>query len=363
MFSCQITAPNRRCRGYRSEEIAEGLGLIATCEKNKIKMFQAGAIPKLMLMMESGSSREKIFAIKVVWQLAFHQTTREKLKENSDLMKLLEELSKDSDSGVSNTAQGARWVIEKQAEEKSKTKRESSQPETTGHVMISYQWENQKVMLEVNKRLQSVGIKVWMDVEHMAGSTLQAMAEAVEKAYVVVICISPKYKESPNCRTEAEYSFQLRKEMIPLMMQRNYKPDGWLGAVLGTKLWVDFTQKSIFEESMNQLIKLIGGYAPLSNDAVKGPIVPSNANQQMANKSVPVVSTWTKEDVAAWLKENKLDFCLTLFAAYDGPLMHQLQQLRKEAPDFFFKSLRRDIGFSSLTEILQFIDALEKLHN
>lgn len=43
-------------------------------------------------------------------------------------MKLLEELSKDSDSGVSNTAQGARWVIEKQAEEKSKTKRESSQP-------------------------------------------------------------------------------------------------------------------------------------------------------------------------------------------------------------------------------------------
>ncbi|MGH0132218.1 UNVERIFIED_CONTAM: hypothetical protein FKN15_021639, partial [Acipenser sinensis] len=208
-----LTAPNRRCRGYRSEEIAEGLGLIATCEKNKIK---------------------------------------------------------------------------------------------------------------------SVGIKVWMDVEHMAGSTLQAMAEAVEKAYVVVICISPKYKESPNCRTEAEYSFQLRKEMIPLMMQRNYKPDGWLGAVLGTKLWVDFTQKSIFEESMNQLIKLIGGYAPLSNDAVKGPIVPSNANQQMANKSVPVVSTWTKEDVAAWLKENKLDFCLTLFAEYDGPLMHQLQQLCKE---------------------------------
>lgn len=114
---------------------------------------------------------------------------------------------------------------------------------------------------------------------------------------------------------------------------------------------------------MNQLIKLIGGYAPLSNDAVKGPIVPSNANQQMANKSVPVVSTWTKEDVAVWLKENKLDFCLTLFAEYDGPLMHQLQQLRKEAPDFFFKCLRRDIGFSSLTEILQFIDALEKLHN
>ena len=39
-----------------------------------------------------------------------------------------------------------------------------------------------------------------MDVDNMQGSTLQAMAEAVEDADVVLVCFSQKYKNSPNCR-------------------------------------------------------------------------------------------------------------------------------------------------------------------
>lgn len=34
-----------------------------------------------------------------------------------------------------------------------------------------------------------------------AGSTLEAMALAVEKAAVILVCMSQKYKDSPNCRT------------------------------------------------------------------------------------------------------------------------------------------------------------------
>jgi len=34
-----------------------------------------------------------------------------------------------------------------------------------------------------------------------AGSTLEAMALAVEKAVVVLICMSQKYKDSPSCRS------------------------------------------------------------------------------------------------------------------------------------------------------------------
>lgn len=39
-----------------------------------------------------------------------------------------------------------------------------------------------------------------MDIDHMGGSMLQDMAEAVENAKIVLICISKKYKNSPNCR-------------------------------------------------------------------------------------------------------------------------------------------------------------------
>ena len=42
---------------------------------------------------------------------------------------------------------------------------------------------------------------MWMDVEEMSGSTLEAMALAVEKAAVVLVCACEKYKLSPSCRT------------------------------------------------------------------------------------------------------------------------------------------------------------------
>jgi hypothetical protein len=35
----------------------------------------------------------------------------------------------------------------------------------------------------------------------MEGSMLQMMASAIEKAAVILVCYSEKYKDSKNCRT------------------------------------------------------------------------------------------------------------------------------------------------------------------
>ena len=69
------------------------------------------------------------------------------------------------------------------------------------HVMISYQWDVQKLMIQLKSKLQAEGYKVWMDIDEMGGSTLESMATAVENASVVLVCVSQKYKESPNCRS------------------------------------------------------------------------------------------------------------------------------------------------------------------
>ena len=45
--------------------------------------------------------------------------------------------------------------------------------------------------------------------------------------------VSLAYKESPNCRLEANYAHQQAVDMIPLMMQESYQPAGWLGLILG----------------------------------------------------------------------------------------------------------------------------------
>ena len=36
---------------------------------------------------------------------------------------------------------------------------------------------------------------------------------------------------------EANYAHQQELDMIPLMMQNDYSPKGWLGLILGTRLW------------------------------------------------------------------------------------------------------------------------------
>jgi hypothetical protein len=39
----------------------------------------------------------------------------------------------------------------------------------------------------------------WMDIHCIYGDALDSMADAVEKASVVLICMTENYKESPNC--------------------------------------------------------------------------------------------------------------------------------------------------------------------
>lgn len=53
------------------------------------------------------------------------------------------------------------------------------------------------------------------------------VAEAIEGSALVLVCMTEKYKESPNCRLEGEYCNQQKKPFIPLLMQDKYRPNGW----------------------------------------------------------------------------------------------------------------------------------------
>ena len=39
--------------------------------------------------------------------------------------------------------------------------------------------------------------------------------------------MTSKYKQSVNCRAEAEYAFSRNKPIVPLIMEKGYMPDGW----------------------------------------------------------------------------------------------------------------------------------------
>ena len=70
------------------------------------------------------------------------------------------------------------------------------------HLMVSYQWDHQNAVVRIVASLKMRSFTVWFDLEAMSGSTLDAMAAAVEGASCVLLCMSEKYKASANCRLE-----------------------------------------------------------------------------------------------------------------------------------------------------------------
>ena len=64
-------------------------------------------------------------------------------------------------------------------------------------------------------------------------------------------------------RLEANYSYQRGVDMIPLMLEEGYHAKGWLGLILGTRLWYSFfnceeEDEATFEKRLEPVVREIG---------------------------------------------------------------------------------------------------------
>ena len=356
---------NRRWNGYSTKELAEGLSHLAINDTNKKILGQNGAIRILTAILQtSNDDEETASGARALWMLAFDDTNKDLIKQQEGTLDTLRKLHHSANPEVQKEAAGALWEIEgKQA----RNKAEKIEETTRNHVMISYQWDAQEVLVEVKNKLQASGYRVWMDLEQMGGSTLEAMAKAVENAAVVLVCVSQRYKESPNCRSEAEYAYQLRKDIIPLMMQRNYTADGWLGMLVGTKLWIGFQSKQIVHSSVGKLIKELGRRGK-DVDTTDGPgealTRPSEASVVTAPppQSVTNVSSWTNQDVKKWLTEIGLEqVCKEDISEFNGQTLIDIHELRGECPEYFYKCLEHTLNLKNMFHLFKFRKELDKL--
>ena len=352
---------DRKSNGFSAKELAEGLSHLAINDDNKKILGQIGVIPVLIPVIKtSNEDEERACATRALWMLAFDDNNKNKIRHEEGAMDILHELQQSENPEVQKAAAGALWELE------GKTARHSERMASTGnHVMISYQWDSQEVLVEVKNRLQASGYRVWMDLEQMKGSTLEAMAEAVENASVVLVCVSRRYKESQNCRSEATYAYDLKKDIIPLMMERNYKGDGWLGIIVTGKMWFDFQSKHVLEQSVTKVIKELGGRGK-DVDVTDGPSEPVvqavQADIVATSPSSLGVSTWTNEEVKQWFKEIGLEkVCKKDISEMNGQSLTGLQQLREECPEYFYRCLERDLNLKNILDILKFTKELRKL--
>jgi len=229
----------------------------------------------------------------------------------------------------------------------------------SGHVMISYNWENQPIVVRLAKSLKEQGHQIWLDIEQMGGSTLGAMAEAVEQSSLVLMCMSRKYKDSPNCRLEGEYVVNRKVPFIPLMMQQGYLPDGWLGITLGAKLYYDFTNEDNWDTKISALVKAMGN----------GKATHSNGTSAIA-KITEVVSSppklspveWKPENLLSWMQAEGIDKHREAFVKHkiDGRALLEIKALLL-SPQSVLSFLSAHLGITEIGELLCITAAIRKL--
>ena len=349
----------RKFDGFSAKELAEGLSRLAINDTNKRVLGEKGAIQVLVSIIKtSNDNSEKDSVVNALWVLAFDENNKKAITQDKETLDILRRLQQSDDPEVQKAAAGALWELE------GKTARNSEMTKATGnHVMISYQWDSQEVLIEVKNRLQASGYRVWMDLEQMGGSTLEAMAKAVENASVVLVCVSHQYKESPNCRSEAEYAYQLRKDIIPLMMQQNYKPDGWLGMIVGTKLWIDLRNSFNVEAAIGKLKKELGdrGRENQGNYLTVEHEKPVEKGQELTAE-LSGVADWTANEVKDWLKDIGLDdICKAVLPKLNGQALIYLYALRDECPDYFYRCLETNLNLRDMFDLFKFREELSKL--
>ena len=66
-----------------------------------------------------------------------------------------------------------------------------------------------------------------------------------------------------------------------MRLQEDYDPDGWLGIMIGTKLWVDFSISETLDESRKKLKQLLGDRGRIceENQPDNGKVIPQTTIQ------------------------------------------------------------------------------------
>jgi len=119
-------------------------------------------------------------------------------------------------------------------------------------VMISYQWDSQALAFKVRDFFERNEIRVIIDHGGIKSNILAWMADAVTNADVILLIITQKYTNSESCKQEAAYAHEMKKKIVPLIGEPNYKlGNDWLSLLISGRMRYDILND--FNESMSKI--------------------------------------------------------------------------------------------------------------
>ncbi|CAF0948974.1 unnamed protein product [Rotaria sordida] len=237
----------------------DGIPLLARCAYEKNLDIETIQIPALRI----------IDAVSFVNDSAVKQ-----IKENDDLMDHVKDLSNNNDKYQRAIAKRILWKVKKEVEFMSKQEKQKKQNQIkikkifdekqavyqyvrgdhhfnlTDHktsekfdLMISYYPDDKEICLKIyNRLIASDFYRILFNKDNLHSSNPRIMAEAIEKSSIILMCFSSKYRNSYACRLEAEYAKKRERPIIPVKIDHQYDPTGWLEKIIDNEKYIDFTK-------------------------------------------------------------------------------------------------------------------------
>ncbi len=343
-FAFLLETANNDKMEFNLQELIKPLFIFSKFDELKYLIYVDFNMKEILSkIIFNGNEIEQELAFKLMYQLCFDKRIANEIVND---LKLYDLIKKEQKMNNNKTCECISWIVEMKCFFKSDKQ-----------IMISYNRESRDLCLNIKNELElKFGFQCWLDCvdDTSAGNKLETILNAIEQSQCVLICMTEKYKESPMCRLEAEYVIKLNKPFVPIIMQKNYKPNGWMTFALdSSRILIDITK---FE--FNECIRTI------QNEITSLIILNNNTNNNRVSGKSRIIIDWSNEQVMKWLKEKQFNAnivkSLEISNNNSGKCLYQLHEIYKKTPEFICNQIIAETNIK-LIDLTYFLYELEKL--
>lgn len=342
----------------------------------KHEILRQHALPLLINNFQIFNNQSQRLILESIGSMTFYKESARLLRENKSFLNIVENKQQTKDDGIRKAADKIIWNLIKEPEKVAKIKEKKEQKiedqikkeEYEYDIMISYCHADKELVHKVHRFLADQGFKIWIDQEQMYGPAMQAMAQAVENSEFVILCMSSSYKRSVYCQAEAEYAFQCKRRLLPLIVRQEYRPDGWLGLLIGSRIYVDFG-KLDFKAACELLINEIklqrkeqnrngkdAEHTPekeekdlkkieSSDHTLRGTLLDDYIHRHTSSSAYHsiILNQWTSKDTLDFLFDSKLYLMMPLCETLNGHGIIKLFEMCQRDPTHFYTQLNDEL--------------------
>ena len=339
------------------EEIMELLSILSKNDDNSKEVVNFGILDDCEKLFEDSlNKKELLLSLSVIWSVSFQADLRDQLRKRKIVAKIQKWKSHKCQE-IRQTVAGIEWNMEEHQSTKCDA---SAVQDGEKHVIISYCHKQQALVWKIWAKLEQRGVNIWIDTTKMQGDQYDKMTKAVQNASHVICCVSEDYFNSDACRSEAQYSKDLKRDMIFVKVQQNYGPKDWLGLLMAGKIYYEMHNTDQIDEKIDRLLTYIES---------KEEIKPQFADTLDATdctdtkEGKDLFKSWSKDEVREWYESigcSTNETALQVLQEIDGKLLCQLYNWQQNAPQFFLMFSQEKFQFSAI-DLMKFSSAVELL--